>query len=80
MQTMVQLTEELVRRLDQLAARDGSSRSQLIREAVAVYLAEHESQRRVDRFVAGYAEQPETEAELETARANARSLVAEEPW
>lgn len=39
-QTMVQLTDELVALLDQRADRDGTSRSQVIREAVETYLAE----------------------------------------
>lgn len=77
---MVQLSDDLVRRLDEVASREGVSRSQIIRDAVEDYLADHGTQPRVDRFAAGYARQPETEAELETARANARALVQEEPW
>jgi len=77
---MVQLTDALVRRLDQVASREGVSRSQIVRDAVDAYLADHETQARVDRFVTGYTRQPETEAELETAQANARALVQEEPW
>jgi metal-responsive CopG/Arc/MetJ family transcriptional regulator len=79
-QTMVQLTERLVRLLDQRAAREGVSRSQVIREAVEAHLAADEAQRRVARFVAAYEQWPETDEELSTAAANARALVEEEPW
>jgi metal-responsive CopG/Arc/MetJ family transcriptional regulator len=37
-QTLVQLTEALLRRLDERAAREGRSRSALIRDAIEAYL------------------------------------------
>lgn len=53
-QTMVQLTDDLIARLDERAAREGASRSQLIREAVKVYLAADRSAA-IDRaIVEGY--------------------------
>lgn len=79
-QTMVQLSERLVRLLDRRAASDGVSRSQVIREAVEAHLAHDEAQQRVTRFVSAYERWPETDDELSTATANARALIEEEPW
>lgn len=77
---MVQLTDRLVRLLDQRAAKEGTSRSQVIREAVEAHLAEDEASQRVTRFIAAYEQRPETADELSMAAANARALVEEEPW
>jgi Arc/MetJ-type ribon-helix-helix transcriptional regulator len=51
---MVQLTEELVAALDGEAARTGTSRSALIREAVEEWLAAHSEAALVARYVEGY--------------------------
>lgn len=58
-QTMVQLTVELVDLLDRRAARDGVSRSQVIRDAVETFLAtDHEAE--IDRrIVAAYTRMPQ---------------------
>jgi Arc/MetJ-type ribon-helix-helix transcriptional regulator len=51
---MVQLTDELVKLLDQRAARDGTSRSQLIRDAVDAYLRD-DREAEIDRqIIEGY--------------------------
>lgn len=77
---MVQLTDRLVRLLDQRAASEGTSRSQVIRDAVETHLAPDEARERIARFVAAYEQWPETDDELSTATANARALIEEEPW
>jgi metal-responsive CopG/Arc/MetJ family transcriptional regulator len=77
---MVQLSERLLGLLDAKAAKEGVSRSHVIREAVEAHLAEDDAQQRIDRFVAAYERWPETEEELSTAAANARTLIEEEPW
>jgi len=38
-QTLVQLTDELLARLDAFRAREGRSRSEVVREAIERYLA-----------------------------------------
>lgn len=53
-QTMVQLTSNLVERLDGEAARRGVSRSALIREAIERLLDNESQQAAVGRYVAGY--------------------------
>jgi metal-responsive CopG/Arc/MetJ family transcriptional regulator len=78
-QTLVQLSDELLLRLDERAAREGRSRSALIRDAIAGYLFD-EDKARIDReIVEGYQRIPETDEELRSAEAGAREAVEEEP-
>jgi metal-responsive CopG/Arc/MetJ family transcriptional regulator len=79
-QTMVQLNRSLLSSLDARAARDGVSRSQLIRDAVEAYLAADAEVTALQRVVEGYRRTPETDEEMLAARQDARALVAEEPW
>lgn len=51
-QTTVQLTDELVRQLDEEAARRGTSRSSLIRAAIEAHLAASSERVAVERLVA----------------------------
>jgi metal-responsive CopG/Arc/MetJ family transcriptional regulator len=79
-QTLVQLTDDLLTRLDERAARERRSRSTLIREAIEDYLRD-ELQAEVDRqIVAGYRRHPQTSDEDAWAEANARAAIREEPW
>ena len=79
-QTLVQLTEKLLQRLDERAAREGRSRSALIRDAIEAYLYD-EAKARIDReIIEGYERIPTTDEEMEIAEASAREGVEEEPW
>jgi metal-responsive CopG/Arc/MetJ family transcriptional regulator len=79
-QTLVQLSDELLRRLDERAAREGRSRSALIREAIEAYLHDEENAR-IDREIReGYERIPETEEELREAERETREAIREEPW
>lgn len=79
-QTLVQLNEALLRRLDERAAKEGRSRSALIREAVEAYLYD-ETRARIDREInEGYERIPETEEEMAWAERNVREMIREEPW
>jgi metal-responsive CopG/Arc/MetJ family transcriptional regulator len=79
-QTLVQLTVDLLRRLDERAAREGRSRSALIRDAIEAYLHDEERDRITREIIEGYERIPPTEWEMEMAEANAREAVEEEPW
>jgi len=58
-QTLVQLSDELVALIDRRAAHKGTSRSQLIREALERYLAE-DREAAIDRaIVEGYTRIPQ---------------------
>lgn len=79
-QTLVQLTEGLLRRLDERAAREDRSRSALIRDAIEAFLAD-DARAEIDRrIVEGYERIPESEAELASAEREARAAIREEPW
>jgi len=79
-QTLVQLTGDLLRRLDERAAREGRSRSALIRDAIEAYLHD-ETKARIDReIIEGYERIPTTDEEMEIAEAGVREDIEEEPW
>jgi metal-responsive CopG/Arc/MetJ family transcriptional regulator len=79
-QTLVQLTAGLLRRLDERAAREGRSRSALIRDAIKDYLHDEERTRITREIIEGYERIPPTQEEMKIAEANAREAVEEEPW
>lgn len=79
-QTLVQLTEALLRRLDERAAREGRSRSALIRDAIEAYLYDEEKARIDREIIEGYERIPPTEEEMEIAEAGVREDIEEEPW
>ena len=77
-QTLVQLSDELLAQLDIRAAREGRSRADLIREAVAGYLA-GDREAEIDRqIVEAYTRQPQEDV-LGAEWAARRSITAE-PW
>jgi metal-responsive CopG/Arc/MetJ family transcriptional regulator len=79
-QTLVQLSRVLLQRLDERAAREGRSRSSLIRDAIDAYLYD-EDEARIDREIReGYERIPETDEELAGAYREAREAIREEPW
>lgn len=63
-QTLVQLSDDLVDALDARAAREGKSRSALIREAVERDLHDELEAEKVRRYVEAYRRMPQTEEEL----------------
>lgn len=79
-QTLVQLTTDLLRRLDERAAREGKSRSALIRDAIETYLHDEERERITREIIEGYERIPPTGEELAWAEKEAREMVREEPW
>lgn len=79
-QTLVQLSRDLVQRLDERGAREGRSRSALIRDAIDAYLYDEE-QARIDREIReGYERIPQTDEEVASAGREGREAIREEPW
>jgi metal-responsive CopG/Arc/MetJ family transcriptional regulator len=77
---MVQLNDALLEILDQRATETGRSRSDLIREAIEQYYKE-DIEAAIDRtMVDGYTRVPDDDQFDGLAEANARDLIAEEPW
>jgi metal-responsive CopG/Arc/MetJ family transcriptional regulator len=80
-QTLVQLTDELVALLDERAARQRRSRSDLIREAIEGFLGDDAEAHVSRQIVAGYERIPQEGDDLENwARRGALDLIDEEPW
>lgn len=79
-QTLVQLNESLLARLDERAAREARSRSALIRLAIERYLEDDLATETDRRIVEGYSRTPQTALEDAWAAAGARDAVREEPW
>lgn len=79
-QTLVQLTSDLLRRLDERAAREGRSRSALIRDAIEAYLHDEEKARIDREIIEGYERIPTTDEEMAIAEKEAREAIREEPW
>ncbi|HEX2070383.1 MAG TPA: CopG family transcriptional regulator [Thermoleophilaceae bacterium] len=79
-QTLVQLNDVLLARLDERAARESRSRSALIRAAIERYLEDDMSAELDRRIVEGYRRVPQTAVEDAWAEAAARDAIREEPW
>jgi metal-responsive CopG/Arc/MetJ family transcriptional regulator len=78
-QTLVQLNDELLERLDRRAGREGRSRSQLIRQALEEYLRD-EREAEIDRqIVEAYTRIPQPNHDP-WAEAAGRRTIADEPW
>jgi metal-responsive CopG/Arc/MetJ family transcriptional regulator len=76
-QTLVQFSEELLDRLDRYRAREGRSRSDVVREAVERYLAADREAEIDRRLVDAYTREPPGELWADEA---ARQMIAAEPW
>ena len=75
-QTLVQLTDDLLKRLDARAAREGRNRSDLVREAITNYLAA-DREAEIDRLIVeGYTRRPQTDDEFAFADLGARFIRA----
>lgn len=79
-QTSVKLGSDLLRRLDERAARERCSRSALIRRAIEAFCYDEEKARIDREIIEGYERNPSTDEEMAFAEADAREAVKEEPW
>ena len=77
MQTLVQLSDELLERLDARRAREGRSRSEVVREAIELYLAA-DREAEIDRLIVeAYTRRPPEDVWGDEA---AKRMIAAEPW
>lgn len=76
-QTLVQISEDLLARLDDYRTRDGRSRSEVIRKAIEHYLAEDQEAATDRLIVEAYTRQPPDDTWSDDA---ARRMIASEPW
>lgn len=64
LRTQVELPDDLARRLDERAARDGESRSLLLRKAIEAYCYDEDDRERISReIVEGYERIPPADEE-----------------
>ena len=76
-QTLVQLSDELLERLDSYRAREGRSRSEVVRDAIERYLAA-DREAEIDRLILeAYKRQPPEDLWNEQA---AKQMISAEPW
>jgi metal-responsive CopG/Arc/MetJ family transcriptional regulator len=76
-QTLVQFSDELLERLDRFRAREGRSRSDVVREAVERYLAADREAEIDQLIVDSYTRYPPRDVWHDAA---ARNMIAAEPW
>jgi predicted transcriptional regulator len=77
---LVQLSEDLIARLDELTEALGRSRSAVVRDAIEHYVA-HESDAEKDRrTIEGYTRIPDDGEFLPWAEEGARRMIEGEPW
>jgi metal-responsive CopG/Arc/MetJ family transcriptional regulator len=67
-QVLVQLDDDLVARLDELAARLGTNRSELLRRGAAAVITAEELATADRELIAGYQRQPPEAALVQSAR------------
>jgi predicted transcriptional regulator len=86
-QVLVQLSDELVRRLDAEALRSDRSRSSLIREAIGAFLKPEWDEEVAKQYREGYGRLPQTDEELAwsdaltaDALANREAEEGEDGW
>lgn len=79
-ETLVQLTDEIVRRLDVLARSREVSRSELIRQVLKRFVEREDHAEKVRRDIEGYTRCPPDEEFDALAEWSARRMVGEEPW
>lgn len=78
-QTLIQLDDERLAALDQRAAAEGRSRSDVIREAVDLLLGTGDAGAIDAAIVAGYERQPQPDADA-WAIASTIAAIRAEPW
>lgn len=79
-QVNVRLDDDLTVALDRLAEATGSSRTEVLREALVHRIEEADSEGVAEMYRRSYSEQPEGPEELQRAEQSARRLTSEEPW
>ena len=79
-QVLVQLSEELIRQLDEVAERRGESRSAVVREAVTKYVVTETEAEKDRRLVEGYTKFPPDDEFDAWAEQSAREMFEEESW
>ena len=79
----IPVDRDLLEALNKVSRQQAKSRSALIREACAKYIATTEKEERIRQYVEGYRRMPETQDELDLAESSAGALaelLADDAW
>jgi predicted transcriptional regulator len=79
-QINIRLDDRTVAALDEMAARQGSTRTEIVKAAVVQLLRAAERAAVASAYRKAYQELPEALAEMRRAQRAAGRLTAEEPW
>lgn len=79
-QVNLRLDDDVVVALDEIAAEEGRTRTEVVRDAVERRLGEQARRHTDAAYRRAYEEQPETSDELRRAAHAASRLTSEEPW
>ncbi len=80
-QLVTRLDDRTVAEVDRLVAEGAvDSRSDAVRQGLALLLDGHRRQQIAASIVAGYEAQPQTEEEVSWAEQAAVKMIADEPW
>lgn len=76
----ISLPEDLLEAAERERIARGESRSEFFRQALQNLLRQKRERDAIERYVAGYREQPETDEEVQAAYASSQAALAQEPW
>lgn len=79
-QINIRVDQSTAEALDHLAAEEGRTRAEIVREALSRRLAEAKRNRIDVAYERAYADRPETPDELLRAEQAAARLISDEPW
>ncbi len=80
-QLVTRIDDETAAAIDALVDDgDFASRSDVVHAGILRLVDEHRRRAIGDEIIAGYRRNPETAEELASAEANARAMIADEPW
>jgi predicted transcriptional regulator len=79
-QINIRLDDQAVAALDEIAAREGATRAEIVRTAVLRLLRAAEREAIASAYREAYDDQPETMGEMRRAQRSAGRLTAEESW
>lgn len=79
-QVLVQLTDELVEKLDELGEQLGRSRSSIVRDAVERYVLTESEAEKDRRLIEGYTRYPPDDEFAADAEEDLRRLLEAESW
>jgi predicted transcriptional regulator len=79
-QINIRLDDETVAALDEIAAREGATRAEIVRAAVLQLLRAAERAAIASAYREAYEDQPETVGEMRRAQRSAGRLTNEESW